>query len=163
MAKTMLGSPIYMAPEILLGEEYTMKADIWSLGVMFYEMLYGKCPFEGKNIAQLIDLIHEYDIKFPPEFQVSESTTKLICKMLTRDASKRIEWEGICEALQNPMLVKKVSFPITKLQKEVVSSDQTLPLPRLKLEMKIEPNSPSLPYSSLMQKVHYYTPTHHTG
>ena len=61
------------------------------------------------------------------------------------------------------MLVKKVSFPITKLQKEVVSSDQTLPLPRLKLEMKIEPNSPSLPYSSLMQKVHYYTPTHHTG
>ena len=39
MAKTILGSPIYMAPEILLGEEYTMKADIWSLGVMFYEML----------------------------------------------------------------------------------------------------------------------------
>ena len=33
MARTMLGSPIYMAPEILNGYEYTMKADIWSLGV----------------------------------------------------------------------------------------------------------------------------------
>lgn len=46
----MVGSPIYMAPEILLNESYNSKADVWSLGVTFYEMLYGHCPFEAKNI-----------------------------------------------------------------------------------------------------------------
>jgi serine/threonine protein kinase len=57
LAQTMLGSPIYMAPEILKGEIYTMKADIWSLGVVLYEMLYGFCPFEERSIARLINLI----------------------------------------------------------------------------------------------------------
>lgn len=46
LAQTMLGSPIYMAPEVLKGEIYTIKADIWSLGVVTYEMTFGFCPFE---------------------------------------------------------------------------------------------------------------------
>ena len=45
MADTMLGSPIYMAPEVLKGEPYTMKADVWSLGVVLYRMVFGFCPF----------------------------------------------------------------------------------------------------------------------
>lgn len=55
----MLGSPIYMAPEILRGLEYSTKADIWSLGVVLYEMLFGFCPFEEKSIAKLIMLLDE--------------------------------------------------------------------------------------------------------
>jgi serine/threonine-protein kinase ULK/ATG1 len=45
MAETMLGSPIYMAPEVLNGQAYTMKADVWSLGVVLYRMIFGFCPF----------------------------------------------------------------------------------------------------------------------
>lgn len=45
MTSTMLGSPIYMAPEVLKGEDYSSKADVWSLGVVLFEMLFGYCPF----------------------------------------------------------------------------------------------------------------------
>ena len=52
--QTMLGSPIYMAPEVLRGQIYTIKADIWSLGIVFYQMLFGKCPYQSSSIAHLI-------------------------------------------------------------------------------------------------------------
>ena len=58
MTRTIVGSPIYMAPEILKGRPYTQKADIWSMGVLLYEMLYGFMPFEAKNIPALIALIN---------------------------------------------------------------------------------------------------------
>lgn len=54
LTQTMVGSPIYMAPEILKGCIYNMKADIWSMGVVLFEMLFGYCPYEDKTIASLI-------------------------------------------------------------------------------------------------------------
>ena len=90
LAQTMLGSPIYMAPEILKGEIYTMKADIWSLGVVLYEMLYGFCPFEERSIARLINLIDEGTVNFPSTVKVSKNTEDLIRRMLVKDQFKRI-------------------------------------------------------------------------
>ncbi len=49
--KTRLGTPITMAPELLMSKEtsYTNKADLWSIGVVFYQLLFGKNPFDSKN------------------------------------------------------------------------------------------------------------------
>jgi len=71
ISKTMLGSPIYMAPEILRGQSYSIKADIWSLGVVLFRMLYGYCPFESNNIGKLIMIMEEQELKVPEQPVVS--------------------------------------------------------------------------------------------
>lgn len=43
--KTVLGSPLNMAPEIIQGLTYNNKVDIWSIGACFYQLLFGKFPF----------------------------------------------------------------------------------------------------------------------
>ena len=76
MTKTMVGSPIYMAPEILKGQKYTIKADIWSMGVCLFEMLFGYCPFEARNIAELINSIHSKPLKIPKNINLISSKTE---------------------------------------------------------------------------------------
>lgn len=84
-----------MAPEILNGKTYTIKADIWSLGVVLFRMLYGYCPFESGNIGQLIMAIDKEDLKIPFQPYVSEKLVKLLKRMLTKDPNQRIDWAEI--------------------------------------------------------------------
>jgi serine/threonine-protein kinase ULK/ATG1 len=53
----MVGTPLYMAPQILKSQPYTVKSDIWSLGLIFYEMLYGKLPYTARSQYELITKI----------------------------------------------------------------------------------------------------------
>lgn len=93
---TMVGSPIYMAPEILKGYPYNIKADIWSLGVVFYEMLFGVCPFEDKTLSGLIQRIDNQALIMHKEINcISSSTEGLLRKMLTLDYKNRIDWEEL--------------------------------------------------------------------
>jgi serine/threonine protein kinase len=91
----MLGSPLYMAPEILKGETYTIKSDIWSLGVVLYRMLYGECPYQSANIGKLIMIIDTDEMKIPTTPDVSPKVVELLRKMLTKDAKKRCDWNEI--------------------------------------------------------------------
>jgi len=46
---TILGTPLYMSPQLLKCEKYSNKCDMWALGFVLYEMLYGKTPWSGKS------------------------------------------------------------------------------------------------------------------
>jgi len=53
LSETMCGTPLVMAPEVLNGKRYNHKADVWSLGIVFFEMLVGFTPFTGRDKPDL--------------------------------------------------------------------------------------------------------------
>ena len=93
---TMVGSPIYMAPEILKGYPYNTKSDIWSIGVVLYETLFGVCPYEDRTLAGLIQKIDRRKLVIPKEKNpISSNTETLLKKLLTIDPAQRIDWQSL--------------------------------------------------------------------
>lgn len=75
---------------MLKGLIYDIRADIWSLGVILYEMLYGICPYEEGTIPKLVSLIDNTILRFPSETQVNDNLKLLIKRMLTIKYRERI-------------------------------------------------------------------------
>ena len=95
-SQTMVGSPIYMAPEILKGQQYGQKADVWSLGCALFEMLFGRCPFEEKTIDKLIELLERRQLVIPRDINpISKETEELLRRMLVVDPRKRSDIQEI--------------------------------------------------------------------
>lgn len=67
LAKTMCGTPLVMAPEVLHGKQYNHKADVWSLGIIMFEMLTGFTPFTGYNRDDLARNLNKGTYKLPKE------------------------------------------------------------------------------------------------
>lgn len=59
--ETILGTPYYLAPEVLSNEQYSYKVDIWCFGIILFEMFFGQVPFYKEEMAspvELLDIIH---------------------------------------------------------------------------------------------------------
>ena len=93
--ETICGSPMYMAPEIMKYKKYDKKADLWSLGVIFYELLTGKTPFMAKNHAELLENIETKKIYFPSHIKISHNARDLLIGLLNKDSKKRITWKEL--------------------------------------------------------------------
>ena len=63
--RSIKGTPLYIAPEILQSKPYTHKVDVWSLGIILYELAYGKTPFHAHTIQQLQPKILHECVKYP--------------------------------------------------------------------------------------------------
>ena len=57
LASTMCGTPYFMPPEVCKGQSYDDKADVWAMGVIIYELITLKKPFDGNDIPSLFDMI----------------------------------------------------------------------------------------------------------
>ena len=98
VARTYVGSPLNMAPEVLLGKPYGIKADIWSIGTVFYELLYGSSVYPDGNYEEIAKQIDSdsFEIKLPKEgFTISKVAEDLLKRMLVPNPEKRITWEEI--------------------------------------------------------------------
>lgn len=91
---TIKGSPLYMAPEIVLRRHYDAKVDLWSVGVILYECLFGKAPYSSKTMDELIEKIKkDKPIEIPYGTNISPECRDLLVKCLERNVSKRIDFE----------------------------------------------------------------------
>jgi serine/threonine protein kinase/formylglycine-generating enzyme required for sulfatase activity len=87
------GTTAYMSPEQLRGEEVDFRADIWSLGIVFFEMITGQPPFQGTfDQAIIYSILHEKPKslrKINPE--IPEELEQIILACLEKDPKKRIQ------------------------------------------------------------------------
>ena len=88
------GSPLYMAPEMVLDRRYDAKVDIWSVGVILYECLFGRAPYKSETLEELLKKIKsEQPILIPRGSKLSEDCYDFLTKCLERDPAKRIDYE----------------------------------------------------------------------
>ncbi|XP_011168035.1 serine/threonine-protein kinase Nek5 [Solenopsis invicta] len=79
------GSYYYMAPEVLDIQPYELKSDIWSMGVILYEMVTKRFPFPATNLAEFTKLVHNSPPQSLPRW-MSTTTVNLISKMLRKNS-----------------------------------------------------------------------------
>ena len=115
--KEIIGTLRYMAPEVL-NEEYNQKCDLWSCGVIMYNLLTGKSPFIGRNDDQTIEkiLYQSYNTDLLSKYH--RETQDLLSKLLEKDPTKRINAE---EALNHKIFfISKTKDKLNKMQDEKI-------------------------------------------
>jgi serine/threonine protein kinase len=81
LLRSHVGTPYYMAPQVLQRIDYTSKCDIWSIGVIFYELLFGCLPWNGKSEETLLSAIMTQPLKLPRT--ISEGVREILEGMLS--------------------------------------------------------------------------------
>ena len=79
----MCGTLDYLPPEIVAQEGHGVAADVWCLGVLCYEFLFGKPPFEAPDTESTYKMIEKVALKFPAEPQVRDGT---VSRMISKTA-----------------------------------------------------------------------------
>ena len=131
MATTLCGSPLYMAPEVLLGETYDSKVDMWSIGAIIYQSFTGFAPFTAKT-PQMLKKRFETDKLLQPSIpkNASYELRSLLFGLLRRNSNMRIGYIGFCSHSffnnslphQNQNLFDKEDHLVTSLSKTKNSS-----------------------------------------
>ncbi|KAK7736571.1 Serine/threonine kinase [Cytospora paraplurivora] len=136
------GTLAYLAPEVYAGHGYDKRADWWSLGVLFYECIYNKRPFEGNSENALSKVIQAANPKYP----ITQPPVSLLClyaikDALTADPNKRLgrTWDSFIyhdffRGIDFEALERKEIEPVFIPSSEKTNFDATYDLEELLLE-----------------------------
>lgn len=90
---TLCGTLDYLPPEMVEGKAHDEKVDLWSLGVLCFEFLCGKPPFESEKHVDTYKRICSVDLRFPSH--VSSGARDIIIKLLRKDPRERLSLDGV--------------------------------------------------------------------
>ncbi|KAI1823814.1 kinase-like domain-containing protein [Xylaria intraflava] len=136
------GTLAYLAPEVYNGKGYDTRADWWSLGVLFFECIYNKRPFEGNSETSLTNVILQASVKFPiTQPPVSYTCVQAMSKALEPNPNIRLghSWKAFTEdpffsPIDFDMLEAKLIEPVFVPSADKTNFDATYDLEELLLE-----------------------------
>ena len=94
---TFCGTMEYMAPEIVGSEKYDFSVDVWSLGILLYELIMGHSPFRSKKDRNIMVKIKIHDLVFDKNKNISKECIDLINGLLDANPVKRLKLKDIFE------------------------------------------------------------------
>ena len=121
---TFCGTVEYMAPEIVGSENYDYSVDIWSLGILLYELLFGHSPFNADSNKNIIFNIKKHELNYDNENKkISNSCKDLIERLLNENPQKRLRIKDI---LEHPFIKKysKKALLYTKKSSTIINEDK---------------------------------------
>jgi len=89
------GTPLYMSPELVKELPYDGSSDLWSLGVILYELYVGQPPFYTNSIYSLINHIVKDPVKYPVD--ISREFKSFLQGLLQKNPAKRLNWPGLLD------------------------------------------------------------------
>ncbi|CAN8253145.1 unnamed protein product [Cochlearia groenlandica] len=113
-SNSFVGTEEYIAPEIIKGDGHTSAIDWWALGILLYEMLYGRTPFRGKNRKRTFANILHKDLTFPSSIPVSLVCRQLINSLLNRDPSSRLGSKGGANEIKHHAFFRVINWPLIR-------------------------------------------------
>nr|AML78563.1 putative LOV domain-containing protein [Hilleria latifolia] len=113
-SNSFVGTEEYIAPEIITGEGHSSAIDWWALGILLYEMLYGRTPFRGKNRQKTFANILHKDLTFPSSIPVSLAARQLIHALLNRDPASRLGSLGGANEIKQHQFFRGINWPLIR-------------------------------------------------
>nr|AML77151.1 putative LOV domain-containing protein [Verbena hastata] len=113
-SNSFVGTEEYIAPEIITGEGHSSAIDWWALGILLYEMLYGRTPFRGKNRQKTFANILHKDLTFPSSIQVTLAARQLIHALLSRDPASRLGSNGGANEIKEHPFFRGINWPLIR-------------------------------------------------
>nr|AML78017.1 putative LOV domain-containing protein [Hypecoum procumbens] len=113
-SNSFVGTEEYIAPEIITGAGHSSAIDWWALGILLYEMLYGRTPFRGKNRQKTFANILHKDLTFPSSIPVSLPARQLIHELLHRDPANRLGSTGGANDIKQHSFFRGIHWPLIR-------------------------------------------------
>lgn len=120
LARTQVGTPYYLSPEICNKQPYAQPSDVWALGCVVYELCAMRVPFEAQDLPALVNkIVSGQQPRIPSTY--SRELGDIVSEMLSRQASHRPSAEKV---LQKKLLQAQIKIMIDESKKEKSGKDR---------------------------------------